>query len=221
MYAGPARAPMIERAPPCGPGSAQPRFPDDEGARASADRLAPRRRHFFALPVVPVAAEGFVSRSASPGTSTSCLPQALKSASKPMATRPFCRSSRPRPSGPAASPAAPTGCARALPPVEALFLVRPARWTVGGRHPFHGDPDRRRGGRRLCSGRSLSTRRMTGKGFGKALVEEGLARARAEGFSPRAARRRHALLRPVRLQSGSAGADHLAGTRRSRAAACS
>ena len=57
---------------------------------------------------------------------------------------------------------------------------------------------------------------VKGQGYGKALVEEGLARARGEGFCAGAAHRRHALLRPVRLSTGAAGADHLAGPGRSR-----
>ncbi len=56
-----------------------------------------------------------------------------------------------------------------------------------------------------------------GKGFGRALVEEGLARAARRRLRPRAARRRHALLRAVRLSACPARADYSAGAGRSRA----
>ena len=186
----------------------------------SADRLAPRRRHLLPNCLwCPVAVEGFALDQPLSGPSTPCLPQALKSASKPTATRRRCRSSRPRLSGLAASPAAPIACARACRRSRrfACAACSTGAWWAASVSPRSASARPR--GRRLL-GPLVVDPAVKGKGYGKALVEEGLARARGRRLRARAARRRHALLRPVRLSTGAAGADQLAGAGRSRAAAC-
>src|SRR5262245_30024510 len=111
--ARPAPEPVIEDAPPCGPGSARPRFPDDESTRVVRAPLSYSPPAFLHLPlVIPPRIEGS-SLIGLFGISISCLPENSKFATKAMATGPFCHSSQPKRSDRAALPAAPTGCAKA------------------------------------------------------------------------------------------------------------
>src|SRR5262245_33603549 len=89
----PAPAPVIEDAPLCGPGSAKPRFPDDDGMRVLHAPLSSSPPAFLHLPFgVPPRIEG--SSLIGPfAISILCLREHPNSAKQALAMRPCCRRS--------------------------------------------------------------------------------------------------------------------------------
>ena len=149
--------------------------------RVLARRLAPRRRHFSVRFSYPPRIEGsslhqplwdldlmtsgkFEIRHESDGDAP-VLSQ--------LAAEAF---------GPAALPAAPTGCARAsrLSPGSHCAACSTDAWSAASVSPRSGSATGRAA---LLLGPLIVDPAVAGKGIGKALVEEGLARARGEGFS--------------------------------------
>ena len=151
-------------------------------ARAEgANCLAPRRRHLYTLAVVPVAVEGSLSIGLS-GTLDLMSSGKFEIRHETDGDEPILSQLSAEAFGPGRFTRSAYRVREGVPPVTALSLgaMLDGRLIGGVRFTAIRIGDRAGG---VLLGPLIVDPAMAGRGFGKAMVEEGLAQARAHGFS--------------------------------------